>query len=57
MSEADDPRFAEALAVLSSKSCPFSDLSPELLQRLLSVMHLREYGEGERLIRQEDPGD
>jgi eukaryotic-like serine/threonine-protein kinase len=52
-----DPRSSEALGVLSSKSCPFSDFSPDLLRLLLSVMHLREHGAGAYLIRQGDPAE
>lgn len=57
MSETDDPQFREALAVLSSKSHPLSDLSSDALRSLLSTMHLREYGTGKYLIRQGDPGE
>ena len=56
-SETDDPQIREALAVLSSKSCPFSDLSSDVLRSLLSRTHLQEYGAGEHLIRQGDPGE
>jgi hypothetical protein len=55
--ESDDPRRAEALAVLTSTACPFSDLSPELLNSLLATMRVREYGAGELVIRQADQGD
>lgn len=54
---ADNPRLAEALAVLSLRSCPFSVLSSDLRKTLLSTMLLREYGAGEHLMRQADPGD
>jgi tRNA A-37 threonylcarbamoyl transferase component Bud32 len=57
MSENDDPKFREALHVISSKSHPLSDLSSEALRSLLSTMHLREYGAGKHLIRQGDPGE
>ncbi len=57
MNEADDPRLAEAWAVLSSKSCAFSVLSSDLRKILLSTMLFREYGAGEHLIRQADRGD
>jgi CRP-like cAMP-binding protein len=56
MSENDDPQFREALAVLSSKSHPLSDLSSDALRSLLSKMHLREYDAGKHLIRQGDAG-
>jgi len=48
-SERDHPRFAEARAVLSSTSCPFSDLSSELLDSLISTMQVREFGPSEPL--------
>jgi CRP-like cAMP-binding protein len=55
--ERDDPLNVEALAVLSSQSCPFSELTLELQQKLLASMHLREYAQGEHLIREGEPGD
>jgi CRP-like cAMP-binding protein len=47
----------DALAVLSSPSCPFSLVTVDLRQRLLAVMQAREYQAGEHLIRQDDAGD
>jgi CRP-like cAMP-binding protein len=56
-SDSDNPYAGEALAVLSSKPSPLSDLSSDALKSLLSTMELREYGAGEHLIRQGDPGE
>jgi CRP-like cAMP-binding protein len=53
---ADDPRTAEALAVLGSKTCPFSALIPELRESLLSTMEICDYPAGQALIRREEPG-
>src|SRR5262245_47927033 len=55
--EREDSVRTEALGVLSSPSCPFSDQTLELQQKLVANMHLREYAAGEHLIREGDPGD
>ena len=49
--------LSEALAVMSSTSCPFSSLGSESLKRLLSGMRLCEYRAKDHLVRQGDPGD
>ena len=48
---------AEARDVLVLASCPFASLSADLRSALLALMVLREFGAGQHLIRQGDPGD
>jgi hypothetical protein len=55
--ERDAALSAEALGVLSLRSCPFADVSANLLSRLLDAFQILEYDEGDRLIRQGDAAD
>ena len=52
-----DPRFKEAMAVISTSDSPFADLAVEPLEALLAAMDLRVYDAGDLIIRQGDPGD
>jgi hypothetical protein len=52
-----DLLLEEALRVIASTSCPFSSLDAASSKRLLSGMDLLEFGAGDHLIREGQPGD